>query len=72
MFCGNVKVMCFLLPTVPHLFIFGSFESIVIAHCAQQSQMFQDKSQCQYVHISSLRIASLGAEPLLMSCQGPD
>jgi len=43
--------MCFLLPTVLHLLIFGSFESIVIAHYAQQSQMFQDKSQYQYVYL---------------------
>jgi len=43
--------MFFLLPTVSHLLIFGSFKSIIIAHCAQQSQTFQDKSQYQYVHL---------------------
>ena len=49
--CWTVKVVFFLLPTVPCILIHGSFEAIVIAHCAQWSQMFQDKSQYQYVHL---------------------
>ena len=63
-FFGNVKVMCFWLSTVSRLLIFGSFESIVTAHCAQQSQMFQNKSQYQYMHLK-LRMLEIAVSGLL-------